>query len=90
MNREIYPGGIYPLQGDVQSQAGNVNVAVVGLQNIPLQSVTLLGGELVEYNVNSNQWIPTLRATIQVNNVTVSDDANVSVNLPKPIKVNGA
>ena len=90
MNREIYPGSLYPLQGDLASQAGNVDATVVGIQNIPIASVTLFGGENVQYNVNSNQWIPTLRASIQVNNVTVSDDASVSVNLPKPIKINGS
>lgn len=89
MNREIYPGGLYPLSGDVQSAAGNTNAFVVGLQGKPLANVSLFGGEVVEYNVNSNQWTPTLRAAIQVNNVTVSDDAEVFVNLVKPITING-
>jgi hypothetical protein len=89
MNREIYPGGIYPLQGDLLSQAGNTNVRVVGLEGIPIQVKGMFGGEVMEYNVNSNQWVPTLRATIQVNGVTVSDDPEVFVNLVKPITVNG-
>lgn len=89
MNREIYPGGLYPLQGDVQSQAGNVNATVIGLQSVPIQSVSMFGGEVLEYNVNTNTWVPTLRATIQVNNVTVSDDPWISVNLAKSVTVNG-
>ena len=36
MNREIYPGGLYPLIGDVESQAGDNSVKVTGLQGIPL------------------------------------------------------
>lgn len=90
MNREIYPGGLYPLQGDVVSQAGNTTVQVVGLQNIPIGNGTLLGGAVLAYNANSNNWEPTLDASIQVNSVTVSDDPLIAVNVAKPILVNGA
>ncbi len=93
MNRElVIPGGagIYPLQGDVQSTAGNAKVKVIGLQGIALQSVVPASGSVLEYNVNTNQWEPILNAQIQVNGLTVSDDPLISVNVSKPIKINGA
>jgi hypothetical protein len=93
MNREcIQPGGagIYPLIGDVTSSAGNNRVAVTGLQSIPLSSTTPLPGSGIEYNANNSQWEPTLIATIQVNGLTLSDDGLVSVNVVKPILVNGS
>ena len=93
MNRElVIPGaaGIYPLQGDVQSTAGNSTVKVVGLQGISLESVVPSSGSVLEYNVNTNQWEPRLNAQIQINGLTISDDPLVSVNVSKPIKINGA
>lgn len=93
MNREIViPGGagVYPLTGDVTSQAGNAPVTVTGIRGTSVASAFFTGGEVLEYNPNTNQWTPTLRAAIQVNNVTVSDDYIVTVNVAKPIKVNGS
>jgi hypothetical protein len=90
MNREIYPGGLYPLTGDVQSIVGNSKVTVIGIQGVPLLDAFLFGGEALAYNVATNNWTPTLRATIQVNNVTVSTDSGISVNIPQPLTVNGA
>ena len=89
MNHEI-TSTLWPLSGDVSSQAGSDLVTVIGLQGIPVKQVFLVGGEELVFDVNSNSWIPTIRAIIQVNNVTVSDDAYVSVNVSKPILVNGA
>lgn len=93
MNREIVipsGAGIYPLIGDVSSTAGNPTVVVTGLQNTPVQDTFFEGGEVLAYNPNTNSWTPTLRAAIQVNNVTVSDDSIISVNVAKEILVNGA
>jgi hypothetical protein len=90
MNREVYPGGLYPLTGDVQSIVGNSKVTVIGIQGIPILDAFLFGGETISYDLATNNWAPTLRATIQVNNVTVSTDAGISVNVPKPLTVNGA
>ena len=86
------PGGagIYPLAGDVQSTAGNQTVTVVGIQNIPILQAFLNGGEVLGYNPNTRQWMPTLRAAIQVDNVTVSDDYIITVNVPKMVLVNGS
>lgn len=81
--------GIYPLVGDVTSTAGSPNVTVTGLQNIPVQDTFFQGGEVLTYDPNTNNWTPLLRASIQINNVTISDDALVSVNVPKEILVNG-
>lgn len=90
MNRESFPGGVYPLIGDVVSQAGNSTVQVVGLLGVPITSTFLNGGEVLEYNPNTNNWEPILRADIQVNSLTASDDPLISVNVIKPILVNGA
>ena len=90
MNREIFPGGVYPLQGDIKSTPGSSNVQVIGIQGIPIEVVTFAGGEVLEFNPNLNQWAPTLRAGIQVNNVTMSDDYLITVNVPKMVKINGS
>jgi hypothetical protein len=93
MNREIIvPGGagLYPLQGDVQSTAGNNTAKVIGVQGVPVQALTLSGGMSWQYNPNVGAWQPILAAQIQVNGITVSDDPWVSVNTPKPITINGA
>ncbi len=92
MNREIIQpsgAGIYPLTGDVTSTAGNALVAVTGLQGTPVAVSLFSGGEILEYNINTNQWTPTLRASIQVDNVTVSDDYLITVDLNNPITVDG-
>jgi hypothetical protein len=89
MNREV-TSSLWPLSGDVSSQAGSDIVTVIGLQGIPIKQIFLQGGEEIMFDINSNQWIPTLRAIVQVNNVTVSNDAYVSVNVLKPILVNGS
>lgn len=89
MNREIYPGGLYPLAGDVVSTPGSPSIAVVGIQGIPIQTVNLNGGEVLEYNPNVTAWVPTLRAAIQVDGVTVSDDYTMAVNLTEFAQING-
>lgn len=92
MNREIVGGGgasIYPLAGDVVSTAGNATVIVAGIQGIPVTAAFLAGGEVLEYNPATHNWQPILRAAIQVNNLTVSDDYLISVNVPKEVLVNG-
>ena len=62
MNREIATGAstIYPLQGDVRSQAGNQNVEVVGIISVPITQDPLLDGEVLEYDAVTNSWVPTL------------------------------
>lgn len=60
MNREIYPAVLYPFVGDVLSQAGSPKVQVVGLQGVPIQTVRLDGGEVLEYRVDLGAWVPTL------------------------------
>jgi hypothetical protein len=93
MNREIaLPGGagIYPISGDVASTAGNPQVRVIGLQGVPITNPGFSGGEFLEYDINSNTWNPTLRASIQVNNDTASDDYLISVNVTPPVLVNNA
>jgi hypothetical protein len=82
--------GIYPLIGDVTSTAGSNRVVVTGLQSIPVQNAFPLAGAFLEYNTNTNEWEAIVRASVQVNGLTVSDDPWISVNARKPIQVNGA
>lgn len=93
MNREVViPGGagIYPLQGDVESTAGNQNVTVVGWQGTPIAPNTNESGSIYQFDQSVNEWVPILRASIQVNGISVSDDPLISVNVAKPILVNGS
>jgi hypothetical protein len=59
MNREIATGSasIYPLQGDVESQAGNQNVEVVGIISIPITKSTPVGGDVLIYDATTNTWV---------------------------------
>jgi hypothetical protein len=93
MNREIVMpsgAGIYPLIGDIASQAGDTLVTVTGIQSIPVTSMLPPPGADLQYNGNTHNWTPTLRAAIQVNTVTASDDGLISVNVPKQTLVNGS
>ncbi len=93
MNREIVipsGAGIYPLIGDVTSTAGNNRVVVTGLDGIPLAGGFPASGANLQYISSSNEWEPVVRASIQVNGLTVSDDPLISVNTVKPVLVNGA
>ena len=91
MNREVaIPGGagIYPLQGDVQSIAGNQNVTVIGIQNTPVEAgVPPLGAKL-HYNQNANQWQQVQQSALYVNGMPVSDDFDMFVNAVQ-VYVNG-
>lgn len=89
MNRQIYPVPLYPLAGDVTSIVGGNRVTVTGLQNTQLDALPLTGGEKLEFNPNTGTWQPILRATIQVNGLSVSDDWIISVNVKPLIQVNG-
>jgi hypothetical protein len=83
MNREVVAGGgagIYPLQGDVKSVAGNNSVTVVGLEGISILG-SPVDGDCLTYSVRKNRWIPeggTL--SILANGVKVSFDKYVLVN----------
>ena len=88
MNREI-TSNLWPINGDVSSEAGNTQVTVTGIQSVPVVAVAMQGGEFMAYDVNIAKWNPHLRACVQVNNITVSDDPYISVNVVKPILVNG-
>jgi hypothetical protein len=89
MNREV-TSNLWPLTGDVSTEAGSTSVTVTGINSIPVEAVTMQGGEAIVFDPNVASWTPRLQAVIQVNNVTISDDPYVSVNVVKPILVNGA
>jgi len=58
MNRECFPGGVYPLVGDVESQAGHQNVTVVGIQSVKVLKTTLVDGDVLRYDSSLNMWVP--------------------------------
>jgi hypothetical protein len=91
MNREcISPGGgVYPITGDATSTAGSPTVRVVGLQGTPVANAGLYSGQVLQYSADENSWVPVLEAQILCNGVAISDDPNISVNVVKPVLVNG-
>ncbi len=89
-NRQVYPAANSPLQGDVISTPGSNLVKVVGIQSTPVDQITFSGGEIIEYNLNVGRYQPILRACVQVNNLTVSTDYDLSVNTPTGLQVNGS
>lgn len=90
MNREIFCAtpAIYPITGDVLSTAGSSTVRVTGLQGIPIQQIVPPQGSMLEFNINTGQWQPIQRASIQVNGLTVSTDYSISINA-HPVSLNG-
>lgn len=58
MNRIIYPTSSYPLSGDLQSQPGSTDTAVVRIQGVPVTQVTFEGGEILTYDIESAAWVP--------------------------------
>lgn len=89
MNREIYPGGIYPLQGDVLSQAGNNLVAISKLQGTSLNANSPTPGTYLIFDGVS--WSPRQpwNNSVEVNGISISDDFDITVNVIKPVLVNG-
>lgn len=62
MNRECaLPGGagVYPLTGDVASTAGNSNVVVTGLQQVPVENTTPDDLAYLKYSATNHEWEPT-------------------------------
>jgi hypothetical protein len=59
MNREIFPGGIYPLQGDVTSQAGANDVVVTGIQNTPVDPTPPLDQQVLQYSQTAKEYVPS-------------------------------
>lgn len=88
-NREIYPSILSPLMGDVISTPGSNLVKVVGIQTTPVDQITFQGGEVIEYNINTGHYQPILRACIQINNITVSDDYDIAINQLTGLTING-
>jgi hypothetical protein len=88
MNREI-TSNLWPLSGDVSTQAGSILVTVTGLQNIPVEKVVMSGGEELFYNITTNQWEPSIESVLFVNSRPMGDDPYMSVNVAKIAHVNG-
>lgn len=56
-NREIVPGGIYPLLGDVESIAGQNTVTVTGIQTTPVAPDAPQTGQLLVMGADG-EWHP--------------------------------
>lgn len=83
MNREVFPGGIYPLSGDVQSTAGSNTVRVIGLSGISLSGVPTTQNQVYAFDVNSGTFLITsipVNQSIQCNGVGMSDDYYIFCN----------
>jgi hypothetical protein len=91
MNRECAVGAasIYPLSGDVTSTAGSATVFVSGLLGVPISNNPLTPGAILQYDQVTNNWTPIVIGSVQVNSISISDDNIVTVNLMRPIKING-
>lgn len=100
MNREsAIPGGagVYPLAGDVLSQAGNSLVTVIGLRSIPILPSNPVDQQVLVYTEATNAWGPGNIPLLETNgtpngsqillnlvpgtNITVTDDGTGNVTI---------
>lgn len=88
MNREI-TSTLWPLEGDVFTQAGDRFVRVIGLNGVPLLISTLVGGETLVFNNDLGRWTAIIEDILFVNGRPSGDDPYMSVNAPKIAHVNG-
>jgi hypothetical protein len=88
MNREI-TSTLWPLSGDVSTQAGSRVVTVTGINSIPIVSSFMIGGETLVYNINTGQWVAVNEDVLSVNGMPTGDDPYISVNVSPLVKVNG-
>lgn len=72
MNRVIYPASAYPLSGDLQSHPGDTKTAVVGIQGVAVTQVTMQGGEVLAYDLQTNAWVPRKLASTDLPVATAS------------------
>lgn len=94
-NRQTFPASLFPLRGDISAEAGAVAVTVTGIQLTPVDPTAPTAGQILVAD-STPTWVPrSINACISVNSVPVSDDYDISVNLPlgisdSPVFVNGA
>lgn len=92
-NREVFPGSMSPIAGDVLAAAGAQSTTVVGIQGIPVQSGTPSSGQWLQYSASVNEWVQAGNLSILVNGVQVSEDYTIFVNakgLHNQVLINGA
>ena len=100
-NQQLFPSSTYPLSGDVVSTAGNPTVTVTGIQNIPFSPTAPQDGQVPVFESSVNEWVPSsttstqANKSIQMNGIVVSDDYEISFNLPlgpasTPVEINGS
>ena len=88
MNREI-TSTLWPLEGDVLTQAGSRFVKVIGINGIPLAPSFMVGGESLVYNINTGQWAAASEDVLFINSMPMGDDPYITINVPKIALVNG-
>lgn len=77
MNREIATGGasVYPLTGDVTSNAGSAPVTVTGIQSIPVAASFPADQDVLTYDLASNNFVlqpPNQQVELETNGVVNS------------------
>jgi|HubBroStandDraft_1064217.scaffolds.fasta_scaffold37784_3 hypothetical protein len=57
-NIQTFPQAIYPINGDVESQSGDPDVTVVGIQGTPVLDQAPLNGQILIYDSPTNNYVP--------------------------------
>ncbi len=57
-NQQIFPQAIYPIDGDVESQAGDPNVTVTGIQKTAVSDQQPLDGQILIFDESEQEYIP--------------------------------
>lgn len=76
-NYQIWPQVTSPLAGDIQSNVGNPDTTVVGIQTVPVVSTTPQDQQSIVFQASEVAYVPTFspfNRAVQCNNVAVSDD----------------
>lgn len=93
-NREIYPSALFPNRGDLSAEAGATTTTVIGIQTIPVSAVAPTNSQMF-VDIDGVWTAESINASITVNELPLSDDYSIGVNLPLfgnggPVSVNGA
>lgn len=65
-NRETYPASLSPLTGDISGPAGAQQVTVVGLQTVPVDSITPVQQANLVYDYNVGKWMVRVPGNMSV------------------------
>lgn len=82
-NRQTFPSSLFPLQGDISAEAGNILVRVQGIQFIPVTTDAPADGSVLTYVLADNEieWKTSGgNNAVQINAVGVSADKQIFIN----------